>query len=359
MKRNLNSTLIKLSLTTSLSLGMVISIPAVFSAPPSNEAPKQHKIPDHLIDKIALILISHALTYDIDKLSVDSSLDKSNTPPLKGIDQVKAKIAKAVELNQPILLNLVGFPYKSTNASRKVLKPQLDYAERHSLEYLNAMLDEIANIYPPGAKITIFTDGTAFCDMEGIGDEVIALYEQQLKQVAKDLTHIQITTLADLLPGKTPQEMRDHIESFAPDQAEFQAKLETDPHLKDEVNVLTQRMTLELDHPEGHDYTATHPVRDIATKLTQRSLQYSAFLKSYRPAEAIRLSVHYQPDVSTKMGIGLSFQSHITPWHGVFIQNQDGSAEIRHLEDVDTENYTHTTRVVNGISLSLLLWRRR
>ena len=354
MKRNLYKHLIKLSLGTSLSFGLILHAHPTSSAPPPPKELNQTK----LASQIITILLKHALTYDIDKRSVDSSVETSGSTALKGMDSVQSKIAKAIQANQPILLNCVGFPYKSQNTAKKVLTPQLDFAERHSLEYLSQMLAEISALYPPGAKLTIFTDGMVFCDMEGIDDQTVALYESQLKKISGDLPHIKIATLSDLLPNKTPEEMRAYIEEFAPSNGDFQSKLTSDPTLKEEVDLLSKRLVLELDHPEGRTFLSTNPAEDIAARLTQRSLQYSAFLKAHRRPEAIRLSVHFQPDIVTKMGIKLSETSYVTPWHGILIEKEDGTMQICHLEDVDTTTYTPATRTINGLPLTLLRWRQ-
>lgn len=355
MKRTFYTNLIKLSLSTSLILGGAYPIASYASKPNLPTKP----VKDQRLVQIVEILLKHALTYDIDKRSVDSKVLQKDSITLKGFDGIEVKIQAAVEENKPIELNFVGFPYKSTNTDKKVLAHQLDAAERHSLVYLNDMLADISKIYQPGAILTIFTDGMVFCDIEGFSDQIVENYEQQLKHISQDLKHIRIVTLSDLLPGKTPAEMRSTIETYEPSEKAFQEKILNDNHLKDEIELLAKRMVLEMDHSAGRAYLAQHPPGDIAKKLTHRGMQYSAFLGAHRPKGSIRLSVHYQADVSTKMGIKLAENSYVTAWHGVLIQNSDGSKQIAHLEDVDPKNYIKTSYTLNGLSLSYLTWRRR
>lgn len=355
MKRTFYKNFIQISFNTSLVLGTVCS---AVSSSPLSRLPVE-SIKDYRLSKISDILLRCALTYDIDKRSVDMNVSQKGSIPFKGFEHIQAKIQAALQQNRLIKLNLVGFPFKSTNTERKVLGSQLDAAERYSLDYLNTMLKEISKIYAPGAVLTVFMDGMVFSDIEGVDDQAVITYEQQLKQISRDLHHIRIVTLSDLLPGKSPAEMRSIIESYEPHAQDFQEKISKDSHLQEEINLLTKRTSLELDHPASRAYLVCHTAKEIATRLTHRGMQYSAFLKAHRPKEAIRLSVHYQPDVSIKMGIKLSENSFVTPWHGVLVQHADGSCQISHLEDLDSKNYSQTVRLVNGISLPFLTWRRR
>lgn len=285
------------------------------------------------VENIAIILREHALTYDIDQRSVDTTLQESLQTPLIGFDTIQAKITAAVANNKPIELNLVGFPYKSQNTTKKVLVPHLDAAEKHSLDYLNSFLNKIAAVYAPGANLTIFTDGTVFCDIEEVDDSVVVDYEKQLKRATVNMHHIHIKTLTDLLPGKTHAEIRTLIQNIPPTTDEFEALLISDTQLQEEITLLEKRMAFEFNHPAGLAKLQRTPIKTIAKKIVHRGLQYSTFLAAFRPKEAIRLSVHYQSNVSKKMGIKLSHNSFVTPWHGILVIDSNGIAHITHLED--------------------------
>jgi hypothetical protein len=168
--------------------------------------------------------------------------------------------------------------------------------------------------------------------------------------MVKSFPQIQIKTLSDLLPGKTPEEMRGIVESYEPSLPQFEEKLQKDPHLQEELKLLIQRLRLDLDHAEGKAHINRFPLDQLCRKLLHRSLQYSSFLKNHRPKEAIRLSVHYQSDVSTKMGIKLSPHSFITPWHGVLVVYPDGKRQIMHAEDRPSGSRPQV-RFVEGIPL--------
>lgn len=57
---------------------------------------------------------------------------------------------------------LPAFPFKSANKVYKVLGTLPDKAEELALERLNSMCTRIRDVYPPGAKVTIISDGTTY-----------------------------------------------------------------------------------------------------------------------------------------------------------------------------------------------------
>lgn len=57
---------------------------------------------------------------------------------------------------------LPGFPFKSPNSQSKVLGKLPDRAEELSLAHLNGLCLSIKDIYPPGADLTIISDGLVY-----------------------------------------------------------------------------------------------------------------------------------------------------------------------------------------------------
>ena len=284
------------------------------------------------VGQLAALLCQHALTYDIDARSVDPTVVVTDTLSVTGFEAVTARITAAVRAAKPLHFTLVGFPYKSQNTAKKVITTNFDAADAHGLSYLNTMLSKMSAAYKPGAALTLFMDGTVFCDLEGVSDATVTAYEAALKQYAKKLVHLHIVTLADLLPRKTPAAMRTIIGGLPPSLATFEQRLAVEPDLQNEVAIMEQRMLFEFDYPGGEQRAAQ--VHTIAKNLVHRSMQYSAFLKAFRHAESIRLSVHYQPDVAVKMGIKLAEESCVTPWHGVLVHNTMGNPCIKHRMDL-------------------------
>ena len=57
---------------------------------------------------------------------------------------------------------LPAFPFKSANKVHKVFGILPDKAEELALARLNTMCIRIADVYPPGAKLTIISDGLVY-----------------------------------------------------------------------------------------------------------------------------------------------------------------------------------------------------
>jgi pyoverdine/dityrosine biosynthesis protein Dit1 len=67
-----------------------------------------------------------------------------------------------VKANQPIKMCLPAFPFKSPNTKVKVLGRLPDKAEEYALAHLNGLCAAIKDIYPPGAELTIISDGIVY-----------------------------------------------------------------------------------------------------------------------------------------------------------------------------------------------------
>lgn len=85
----------------------------------------------------------------------DGAAEKAN---LKFLDQIASRISRA----EPILMCLPAFPFKSPNASSKVLGTLPDKAEEFALAHLNGLCAAIAHIYNPGARLMIISDGLVY-----------------------------------------------------------------------------------------------------------------------------------------------------------------------------------------------------
>ena len=63
---------------------------------------------------------------------------------------------------------LPAFPFKSANKVHKVFGILPDKAEELALARLNTMCIRIRDVYPPGAKLTIISDGLVYNGMSNI-----------------------------------------------------------------------------------------------------------------------------------------------------------------------------------------------
>ncbi|KAI1082062.1 pyoverdine/dityrosine biosynthesis protein [Whalleya microplaca] len=101
----------------------------------------------------------------------------------KWVDSGRAYFSDRVEhftsQNAKIELCLPAFPCKSSNTN-KVLGKDPDRGEQLALERLHGFIEAIEEVYKPGAKLWIISDGHVFSDCIGADDENVDTYGQKL-----------------------------------------------------------------------------------------------------------------------------------------------------------------------------------
>ena len=81
---------------------------------------------------------------------------------VEGTPKFLQVIGKYVKAQETIKMCMPAFPFKSANKVFKVLGLLPDKAEEVSLARLNTMCTEIGNIYKPGARLLIISDGLVY-----------------------------------------------------------------------------------------------------------------------------------------------------------------------------------------------------
>src|SRR4029453_628170 len=94
------------------------------------------------------------------------------------------KVRRFVRAGEPVHLLLPAFPAKSPNP-KKVLGRLPDKAEELALGFLQDVCNEISDIYPPGARITICSDGRVFSDLVGVSDQDVTDYGREIDVLCK------------------------------------------------------------------------------------------------------------------------------------------------------------------------------
>ena len=295
---------------------------------------KDHHALARQADAVVDVLLSHALTQDIDAKGCDYVLKHI---PQKGRARLKEKILTFIQHSKPLIFTLVGFPFKSRNTEKNVVGTLPDQGERVALQGLQSLVNDVTRLYPPGAMIQIYTDGFAFCDVIGVPYETVRSYERALKTLAADLPALSIITLQDLFPG------------FSFEQIQNQIKAEHASSLLDHTQkeILKKRLLKEFNDPQGRALLKRVSLYHIADMMHRRSQQINALYKRTFP-NALALSVHYQSDLGKKIGLSL-VPGTLTPWHGVAVQTKDGSFEIRRKSDV-ARTHTLNSYQINGLT---------
>ncbi|MGW1197823.1 L-tyrosine/L-tryptophan isonitrile synthase family protein [Streptomyces sp. NPDC002536] len=237
-------------------------------------------------------------------------------------------VRSAMESGRRIDFVLPAFPTKSPNPA-KVLGPLPDLAEELALRFLNELCERISEIYPPGAAITICSDGRVFNDLLGVSDENVTAYARELDRMITRIGagHLEQFTLDDVYSGAGHEEMRTMLSTaYAPTLDELRAEVRAGGAPLAMYRGITRFMLEDL---SGPDYTGTRSAlqrrcRDLAYRVIQRSRAWGDLLGKLFPS-AIRLSIHPQPCSTEKIGIllGDTPDAWLTPWHSVAVE-RDG-----------------------------------
>jgi pyoverdine/dityrosine biosynthesis protein Dit1 len=261
-------------------------------------------------------------------------------------DRVKFFVARSL----PILFTLPAFPCKSPNSTYKVLGELPDKGEELALQNLFDFCAAIEQVYPPGAKIDLTSDGTVFSDVFGVKDETVAEYDNHLKMMVPDLE--RFITFFDL------SYFFDHCEDLASSREEllrfsgrtsqyWEEKIQTCEKTRRAYIVFRRVAGEEHFHFKALDH-ASHKLlkpKDLSHKQMDKVCQktarwalvrndaYNMVLDELMPFH-VRFSIHSYDNSGPKFSIRL-LKSVVplsgdkddaipTPWHNVIVETREG-----------------------------------
>lgn len=234
------------------------------------------------------------------------------------------KVEFFIKNEQPIHFILPAFPAKSPNP-QKVLGTLPDMGEQISLQFLQSLCSQIREIYAPGARLTICSDGRVFSELVGVKDENVTAYSQALKNMLGEIgaDAISLFKLEDVFGRISFDEMRQQLAlHYAESLESIRARVKSDPSYRQLFNGI-HRFLFE-------DYLVLQPsqsrsqlrakCKELTYGLIQRSNAWSALITKQFPC-ALRLSIHPQPYHSEKIGIHMikTLDEWGTPWHNAAV----------------------------------------
>lgn len=205
------------------------SVPAVPMGSTSPRSISVEDLPTLVVDSSALEIASRVLAI-INRYRLQGSRNDSAKAD-EGASKFLAVIHSHVRAGNAVPMCLPAFPFKSPNNSAKVLGKLPDRAEELALAHLNGLCQAIQDIYPPGAKLTIISDGLVYngtssmrsklchplskrrhldrgpfsdqscVDLLGVPDKDVWNYGQGLRRLAhaKGFSRIEFSRLRDLV----------------------------------------------------------------------------------------------------------------------------------------------------------------
>ncbi|TMO46465.1 L-tyrosine/L-tryptophan isonitrile synthase family protein [Pseudoalteromonas ruthenica] len=241
------------------------------------------------------------------------------------------KVLDFVHRQQPINMVLPAFPAKSPNRN-KTLGYLPDKGEFFAFERLVQLCQQIEEVYEPGAKVTICSDGRVFADIIHVSDAHVSEYVNGLRRFANQ-------HYPDYFDFFNLEDVYEKVNDFAVLREELMIEYgETLKSLRQRIKTEKEASTMYkgitrfmledfsgIEKFSQHSRTALQKVaKTAAYRVIQRSNAWGRLLKQELP-EALRLSIHPQYLVSEKIGISLVSQNDVwtTPWHSVLVKDGD------------------------------------
>lgn len=246
-------------------------------------------------------------------------------------------VIRAIGQNRPIQFVLPAFPAKSPNRD-KVLGHLPDLAEELAVGFLSDLCAELTELYPPGARLTICSDGRVFGDLIGVPDEAITAYQQEMAALirATGSDRLDLYTLDDYAPGSGPESLRRLLDAeYTEPIAELRARIRADADLR-AMYLGIVRFLLEDRHGPGYSGTRSALQRESrhrAYGVVARSRAWGDLVGARFP-DAVRLSIHPQPCGAAKLGLllGRTPDAWLTPWHAVAVREPSGFTLMKRIE---------------------------
>ena len=226
------------------------------------------------------------------------------------------RVELCVRSRAPIELVLPAFPAKAPNP-RKVLDVLPDLAERRALEQLSERLDQLDSHWAPGARLTVCSDGHVFADVVGVQDAHVERYRTALLGLLDD-PRIGWFDLSTAFGDGKPARLRAMLmDRYAATERSLRERAAWSPAVAAQIDGI-HRFLFEDEiarSPEQSRSQARKMTRPRAYEVVRRSEAWGALVRDVFP-HAMRLSIHPQPDPSTKIGVNLLGVDDpwLTPW---------------------------------------------
>ncbi|OAA59700.1 Pyoverdine biosynthesis [Niveomyces insectorum RCEF 264] len=252
-----------------------------------------------------------------------------------GTPKFLSEIDYYVRDGKQLQMCLPAFPFKSANKAYKVLGTLPDKAEELALSRLNAMCVRIGEVYGPGAKLTIISDGLVYNDLLSISDRDTWAYGEALRAMAtrKNFVHIDFSRLKDLVDFPVPENLQEV--TYVANATNFRRYL-LNKYGKDDLNIDDEiatkpdtlmtyrgyRRFLESDLQQifvTGNGRSTHgykrDVKYLAKQMLIRGYAFAEAVKTNFPHH-LRLSIH-QSTGEHKISMSLlnTKTGFTTPWH--------------------------------------------
>ncbi len=239
-----------------------------------------------------------------------------------------ARLQRFVAKGAPVQLVLPAFPAKSANRE-KTLGPLPDLAEVLGLRRLQELCDGIQKLHKPGAEVIICSDGRVFSDLVLVREEDVNAYGGAIDKIIADFGFLSLRTMSmdDVFAGDFREARARLLREYGRPLAEIREEVRNESEARMMFNGIHRFLfedRLVLDSGKSRSQIRDES-KDIAYQVIQRSNAWSQLVEAHFP-DAVRLSIHPQVGMATKIGFRLVDCANVwgTPWHNVALLTAEG-----------------------------------
>ncbi|KAL3665183.1 hypothetical protein V7S43_009812 [Phytophthora oleae] len=212
------------------------------------------------------------------------------------------------------------------------------------MERLERFCCDVEEVYAPGCKMIIFSDGRVFNDLLGVSLSDLRAFEDEMQAMVEEAghTHIYFDSLDNYVKNVV-NPIPEILERFNVLHMDFGARIKTEPEIRNTYCSFCKFLERDL-APQWVGMSRTAMKRccgKIAKQMMHRNVGFSALVDDSYP-DALRISIHQYNNAGPKFGIHLTPHTSgrpRTPWHSVICEDIDGTVHAMDLKDVDTDKY--------------------
>lgn len=261
-----------------------------------------------------------------------------------GKEQLAQKMSIYVDANVPIEFRMLGFPFKSNNIRDKVIGVLPDLGEQIALENFLTFNKRVKEVYAPGVRITLISDGIVFNDVWDISDKTTQDYYEGVTNIIKTDV-IQWYNAKDFYPARLSlKEVREKITTqWGVSNEQLSKDILTNPDVNFLYRGIIKFGALELAIKNFNTPTQLQKAAKIFARNTMMRNQAYTNMLNYEFKDHIRLSMHPSVNNGCKYSFKLipspSTKAWTSPWHCAILVDKEGDFVTVHRKDAIAAGY--------------------
>lgn len=252
-----------------------------------------------------------------------------------------------VEKNQEVLLHMLAFPFKfSKQGSAKCIGDCPDLAEQQAIFTLNNLCDAVNEVYEPGARLVVLSDGILWNDLFDVPEETMWAYRRGCEEISAGHS-VEFRGLDDFFPdGWSAAQVREALFALCRPHLAWTTEVK-----KKDVNAMrsySDFVGFLFNHLAGVEGFSSNSQRQraaslVANEMLTREQALIRFARTLLPG-AIRLSIRPKsfdtgsytvnlvgPQQQAMARIEPDLASLATPWHNVGVLQPSGEVYLCRL----------------------------